>query len=538
MTKRFTKGISFGLALAGCLLVLSGCSSNYGQGTQSKATNPETTKADASRFVSEQKITFSAWAPFDPALKSMGLDSIGDYEIWQEIERILNVRLEFDHAPAANEVQDHFNRMIATGDYPSLIMGIANHYTTGPDAAIADGVIIRLNELIAAYAPNYQARMTLNEDVRKRTITDQGNIFTFAMISDAPRAPWYGPAVRQDLLAESGFAGPETYSDWTAMLTKFKAMGVEEPFLLNENGFSNFSVFSAGYGFVYDDLQTFYQVAGDVQYGPLETGFQAYLEMLHDWYQAGLISEDFMSNANSDYARQKIIDGRVASACLPSAMLSDNGGASAAEGIDWVAVPEPKLNREDDLKIRQYNQQAATWSSFSISTRCREPEIAARFLDYFYSDDAHLLVNYGIEGLTYKIVENMPVYTDFMTQNEDGFGFLSNLSRYTLRSGSAFISIDSEQAGMSDGQLSAEQTWRQAGCENLMPPVTLTPEEGIEFGRIMQRVSAYVDDMALRFIIGLEPMDSYESFVERVKSMDIERAIAIQQAALDRFNDR
>ena len=537
MSNRLKRLAGQTFAIVCCTLLLAGSSCTR-QGVVPNATQPTVPSADTSKFVSDEQVTFSVWAPFDPAVKSMALNSIGDYEIWQEIENILNVRLEFDHAQEADQEQEHFNLMIAAGDYPSLIMGIANHYTTGPDAAIADGVIIRLNELIENFAPNYQKRMTISEDVRKLTITDQGNIFTFAQISDEPRMPWYGPAVRQDLLTESGFAIPETYDDWTAMLTKFKAMGIEEPYLLNESGFSNFSVFSAGFGFVYDELQQFYQVSGEVRYGPLEPGFRSYIEMLHDWYIAGLISKDFMSNGNSEYARQKIIDGRIAAACLPSVMLTDYADASPVEGLVWIAVTEPKMRRDDQLQIRQYNQQAATWSSFSITTRCQYPEVAARFLDYFYSDDAYLLVNYGIEGKTYRLVDGRPVFTDYMIRAEDKYRFIDMLSRYTLRSGSAFLSISSEQAGLSEDQLEAEQTWNQAGRDYLMPPVTLTPSEGVEFGRIMQRSTFYVNDMVIRFIIGLEPLDSYDMFIERLRNMDIEKAMGIQQDALDRFLSR
>jgi putative aldouronate transport system substrate-binding protein len=38
-----------------------------------------------------------------------------------------------------------------------------------------------------------------------------------------------------------------------------------------------------------------------------------------------------------------------------------------------------------------------------------------------------------------------------------------------------------------------------------------------------------------QFITGQKPMTEYDAFVEQLKSMNIDRCIEIQQAALDRY---
>jgi putative aldouronate transport system substrate-binding protein len=38
--------------------------------------------------------------------------------------------------------------------------------------------------------------------------------------------------------------------------------------------------------------------------------------------------------------------------------------------------------------------------------------------------------------------------------------------------------------------------------------------------------------------MGLKPLSDFDSFVNQLKTMNIERAIEIQQTALDRFNAR
>ena len=44
--------------------------------------------------------------------------------------------------------------------------------------------------------------------------------------------------------------------------------------------------------------------------------------------------------------------------------------------------------------------------------------------------------------------------------------------------------------------------------------------------------------MTVKFITGNESLDNYDTMVNTIKSMGIDNAIAVYQAALDRFNKR
>ena len=47
-----------------------------------------------------------------------------------------------------------------------------------------------------------------------------------------------------------------------------------------------------------------------------------------------------------------------------------------------------------------------------------------------------------------------------------------------------------------------------------------------------------MDENTVSFISGTKSLDEYDAFVEQIKAMGIDDAIAIQQAALDRYNNR
>ncbi|MNR68766.1 hypothetical protein D3C85_1935300 [compost metagenome] len=51
-------------------------------------------------------------------------------------------------------------------------------------------------------------------------------------------------------------------------------------------------------------------------------------------------------------------------------------------------------------------------------------------------------------------------------------------------------------------------------------------------------MNTLVDEMTLKIILGNEPVDNFEKYVDKMKSLNLSRAIEIQQAALDRYNKR
>jgi putative aldouronate transport system substrate-binding protein len=54
----------------------------------------------------------------------------------------------------------------------------------------------------------------------------------------------------------------------------------------------------------------------------------------------------------------------------------------------------------------------------------------------------------------------------------------------------------------------------------------------------MNEVNTYITEMTTKFILGTEPLGSYDSFIATVRRMGIERAVEIENAALARYNNR
>jgi putative aldouronate transport system substrate-binding protein len=71
-----------------------------------------------------------------------------------------------------------------------------------------------------------------------------------------------------------------------------------------------------------------------------------------------------------------------------------------------------------------------------------------------------------------------------------------------------------------------------------LPTITPSKEESSEMSKIMNDVNTYRDEMTIKFIMGTEPLENFDKYIEQMKKLGIERAIQINQAALERFNKR
>ena len=88
-------------------------------------------------------------------------------------------------------------------------------------------------------------------------------------------------------------------------------------------------------------------------------------------------------------------------------------------------------------------------------------------------------------------------------------------------------------------QQDALDVWTKTDVDQYkLPPLTPTPEEASELAQIMNDVNTLVDEMTLKIILGNEPIDAYDDYVEKINTLKIDRAIEIQQATLDRYNSR
>lgn len=545
MYKKSKRIVSFVMSIAFLLVIVAGCG-NSGTGTTpasgtassvAAGSDGGASTADATYPLSKNTVTLKAWWPKVSIMKYY--NSAADTPFFKAMEKKTNVKINFIH-PASGQEQENFNIMVSSGDLPDLISGVETYYKGGGDAAVDSGIIVNLNELIEKSAPNYQKARTATPEIQKQTVTDSGNMVAVHRIYTMPaEGAWYGPAVRKDLLDKAGLPSPVTYDDWHKMLQAFKKLGVKNPMTLIKQGLPALNSFVGGFGISGSGTTniSFFQVDGKVKCNVLEPGYKEYLTMMNQWYKEGLLDKDFLTNSSFDDQISRASNNSGAF-IVPQAFFPRLKANTKEQGFNVIAVPNPVKKVGDKVHLRQSNFTTSPNVAISISSACKTPEIAIKYLDYLFSEEGNRLANYGIEGETYNMVNGKYQFTDFALKNPKGMTLVDLLECYGLGTGPFICDWSRTYITNSKEQNEAMDIWDQADNAYCMPPITMTTDEGGNYASIIGDADTYVQEMTVKYIMGVEPLSSYDQFIDKLKSMNIEETIKLQQAAVDRYNSR
>ena len=162
-----------------------------------------------------------------------------------------------------------------------------------------------------------------------------------------------------------------------------------------------------------------------------------------------------------------------------------------------------------------------------------------KFLDYCYSEKGEMLMNFGIEGESYEMKDGYPTYTKLITDNPDGLSMASALYKYTRAAYQGPFVQDKrymEQYGSLPQQKEALTLWSDTEAEkHIIPPILPTEKENSELSKITSDCFTCLDEYTVRFISGTESFDNWDDYVAKLKSLKVDRAIEIYQAAYDRY---
>lgn len=459
----------------------------------------------------------------------------GDWEYWKAIEEACNVNLEFLDSSGG---KDALSLLAGTDDLPDLIIDYDGTFPGGVQKMLMDGSIISLNELMDnGELPNFKAYLESDPDVDKLCKNNEGEYAWVPMIR-TPDSPlvFNGNMIRQDWLDELGLEMPTTLDEMEQVLLAFKEQkGCDAGFSFI---YGNYSLIVNSFGI----MEGMYVDADNkVHFGAIEDEYLDFLTLFNDWMNKGIIDPDgFTQDADSFFA--KVASGRT------GLVWGYTGGTLGkiqtmkenTPEMDFEPMPNPVQNEGDTFAVDQSNYRVNNIGG-AISATCKNPEAAARVLDYNFSEEGNMLANYGKEGVTYEMVDGKPEFTDFVLHNPDGLSIEKALSIYAGCNNKPFLVQKDYMLGgyAYDVQKKSLEVWAtpDAKIKN-MPPQTMTEEEVAEYNSIMTDIQTYVDEYKLKFILGTESLDNFPQFVENIKNMGIERAIEIRQAEYDRYLER
>lgn len=458
-----------------------------------------------------------------------------DNEFYQEMERRTGVHLNFEMVSSA-DYQTNFNLMIASGTLPDLICYGASYYSEGVDAAIDDGYFMDLTDKVDEYMPNYQKIRMSDINYQLLSTTDSGRLGAVYELRQTKQGPWLGMWIRQDWLDDLSMDKPETFDQWHDVLKAFKdEKGATAPLILNFSGSDGeFGMMSAGFG-VYNGWQL--NSEGKVTYGPYNEAWKDYVTLMHQWYQEGLIDPDFMSTDERTADMATVVTGKTGAIPAVYTMPAVYEGSSEDKNMNWAPINPPVKNAGDELHIRL--RDSYTSGNTAISADCENWEVAMKWLDYLFTEEGAMLANYGVEGDTYTLQDGKPVFTEKITNNENGWTLAQTMDSYLCPSAGVANWSDwtRELGGVPEKDQTCYTVWTTNAKDDWrVPTISLTQEESTERAALYADISTTVKEDTAKFISGaLDIEENWDSYIAELEQHGVARAIEITQAAYDRY---
>lgn len=492
---------------------------------------PQTVAEPEDYTISDSGETLSLWYPVAGAFQSM-IDYDQQARLL-ETEALTGVHIDLELANMENANQA-LNLMAASGDYPDMIQN-ANMLTGGISAAIENEMLIPLNDLYEEYMPHYKAVRESLPDYEKNSKLSDGTLpMVYAFYKEGYGIN-LGPVIRQDWLDELNLDTPVTYDDYHDVLTAFKNEKNADAALWISYTGSVAGYLAAGFNTGSEMLCR----DGEVVYGPITEEFKDYLTMMNQWYSEGLIYTDFATYTASDqYAPDELIShDRTGIFYSTAAMMTDFEGKSSS-GMTLSAIPDA-VQKEGDKNHVCHNYSLVLGIGTGISTSCENPELAAQWLNFQYTEKGAMLNNYGIENVSYEYDENGdPHFTELITNNPDGLPLPIAIESYACMSGPFVNDYTRMFSGYTDAQKEASAIWTGTSDNAWMVSnVPLKSEESAEYNAALSEVSTYAAAQIAKFITGDEDLESgWDAYVETCNTLGAQTMIDVYTAAVERYN--
>lgn len=480
----------------------------------------------------DEMTTLDVWMMWgDPYNKF--LETPNDTSAQQLAEELTNVHIEWE---LATDPETMFSLMLVSGDYPD--MAAKGFGQTNLANLAEEDIIVDLTDYIPTYAPNYNALRLSDDDFARQSKTDDGRLLAFYTMLTLPGSSFMSNVTVTDFLEKFG-RDPVTYDDYYDLL-KFYKDDLQVPVPLNIGFNGQDDSFMAGFNIGIDWIA----LDGKIVHSITQPGYREYVELMHQWYEEGLLEQDFYGRTGFYDAPMHDYEGMAArqygvwEVANPFMATIESYSDDPTFGV--TAIKPPVKNAGDDRLIAlQYVSPSRIDARHSvIFSTCENIELAVKYSDFWYTVDGSLLVCYGKEGDGFYYDDNMiPQLTDPVLYPTEGIS--SNMARLQFIAETWPSMMDQTRdlkAGMTDAAILSYSVWDYNWVDTItVPSMALTAEEMEVYSAKMSDITTRIDESIVPFIIGTRSIDEWDSFVAELEGMGLSEAQAVYQAAYDRY---
>lgn len=451
---------------------------------------------------------------------------------WPAIESLTGAHIEIDWR-ADTDYAAQVATALASQHLPDIM--VAGAY--GVMNLVSEGAVVALDEYLDLM-PNIVA--AVGEERMAYWRQADGHIYTIPTVVNVPGSQTL--MVRQDWLDALNMSAPETWEQWVELWRAIKAND------MNGNGDTTDEIPLAmerganGERCMASLLNAFgIRASSDCQFCVLDDGtytmvyehprYKEFLKTVQALYAEGLIDQEFATRTQAELFT--VMDSNLVGTAMTWAERAKLSTYAIRDGGDtdalWTCVA-PITGPYGDQMTQERTAVSSVWCITSAAEEAGKVEDIVKLFDWNFSKEGNNLYNYGIEGVSYDVVDGEPVMRDELVK--DGIaGYRLAGCEYEPFGGqwqtSAFMQALFQGAAVDELDDASASFYRGLAIINdghfYAMPQTLETEAYVEFRT--ELITTGVCTLRDRTIAGEMSVDDFFAQYEELKAQGLQKVI-------------
>lgn len=546
-----------------CLLAASVTSCSQGEasdppsgGGDTSSSSQSAPSANTTGKLTEETVTFDIAAAQYPETNT------GDNATRTNMENITNVKMNIIWIPSTDYGQK-IDIMMAGGDYPEIITGAGFGMQKQMQYGTQEQILLPLNEYIERYPEGTLASALKETPAYAAAVTaPDGNVYGFAEVSGGIHSQVSKMWINKDWVDQLDEELPETLDEYRDLLRQFKTTdlngnGVQDEIPLTGavNTWEADPQYYLLNAFIETDPSVFLRVEDQkVSFVANTEEFKEGLKYIHDMYQEGLIDPSAFTQ-DEQQMRQLISSDPYPVGSFHAGHLQ-MGVDTSVDYLNHAFTYLEPLEGPEGVRVVPFhskNLDNGVWSyaNVVITDKCKDPDLAYRFVDYMTSDEG-ILLGLGEEGKWWKKPEEgqlgldgLPaLYVNVQPQDADE-SKQKSAEQFTIfpylnsrwHSAQAVLGTDIYDLANYEYRLvEATNAYEKYAPKEILPYNTmqLSEEDISNLSDIKTNIVDCVKQNIVLFILGERDIDlEWETYCSELEAYNLEEYIAINQRGLD-----
>ena len=433
--------------------------------------------------------------------------------------------------------------MASTTELPDIFIGAL----TKNDFATYSTYFIPLEDLIEECAPHISEMFDTYPDMRVFATELDGSIYglpTRWAFRPATHRKWY---INQVWLDNLNLEIPTTFDELYDVLKAFKDEDAngngdpndEIPFIIpNSYNFflTHMTRMMGAYG-NYSDIQTTSCKDGQFVYLPATEDFRDTIAFVHTLYEAGLLYEESLTLDYSTWS--SLARDPESENCGCTIAWSANEFAGAQYDSQFVCMDQVRASADIQPVSSNTPYNALTYKGHGaqITTSCKNPEAAMRFLDLWYKEIYSVQSYFGSIGTAIEVNDD-GTYTFIVPEGygveewqrinsviDTGLYYISDELQSRLNVPKAFTQVVDDEAVISKRVKESDG--------NAYYFVKLDPDDNAEAAIMLNDLQTISSSYMADWVVNGIAEGSWEEYLTNLQKAGLEDYLAIYQDAYD-----